>query len=108
MLSLATSPIIENRRQKHKLTGGCRRDGILEARAKRNARRAARRARDEEELLVDVSNDAGGGAEMGVYDLREVRNVGVGGNMDEEDGLGGATVAKDAGGSGAKEVEKEG
>lgn len=80
----------------------------MEARAKRDARCAARRARDDEEFLVDVSNDAGGDAEMDVYELLEVRDVGVGGNMDEEDGLGGATVVEDAGGSGAKEVEKEG
>ena len=47
-------------------------DEILEARAKRDARQAARRARDEEEFLVDVSNDAGGDTEMDVYEFREV------------------------------------
>lgn len=53
----------------------CRRDEILEARAKRDARRAARGARNEEEALVDV---------------------GVGGDMDEEDSVGAAAAKDDA------------
>ena len=79
----------------------------MEARAKRNARHAARRVGDDEECLVDLSIDSGGDAEMDAYELREVRDAEVGGNMDEEGGVGDASAAEaaividDAGGSGS-------
>ena len=57
----------------------CRRDEILEARARRDARRAARGARDEEDL-VDVANNLDDGVEgSGTHQLREICGVGVGG-----------------------------
>lgn len=76
----------------------------MKARAKRNARHAARRARGED-FLVDINNDAGSGAEMDVYELREVMDVGVAGHMDEEDGMSAteaASVTDDVGGSGSE------
>lgn len=79
----------------------------MEARAKRNARHAARRVRGEEEFLVDFSIDSGGDADMDVYELHEVRVAEVEGNTDEEGGVCDASAAKaatvidGAGGSGS-------
>lgn len=77
-----------------------------------DAGQAATGARDEEGGVVGVHHDvAHGGSEMGAYELREPREVGVERKVDLDGDVGEAPAAEDADGSGSgvnKEEPKKG